>query len=77
LRVFLAPSGRCSFLSTGSFKIEWDAPDWQQKPAIWNYAVNFTGDPCGPYGGATVEQAARNMSNGLWAKGGDGYKNCA
>lgn len=35
----------------------------------------MTGDPCTLYGGDTVEEAARNASNGLWLKAGG--KNCA
>lgn len=76
MRVFLAPKGRCSFLATGSVKLEWDAPENpKDPPPIWNYALNYTGVPCSLYGGDTLEEAMRNASNGLWLKGG--HKNCA
>ena len=76
MRVFLAPKGRCSFLATGSTKIEWEVPEDPKQPApIWNYVLNYTGTPCSLYGGDSLEEAMRNSTNGMWLKAGD--KNCA
>ncbi len=36
--------------------------------------LNYTGPDCELYGGDTVEQAARNVSNGRWLRAD---KNCA
>lgn len=64
-KVKLGRYSRCGFLATGHTKIEWDIPE-QGSSTIWNYALNFTGSPCQPYGGETIEEAARNITNGLW-----------
>jgi len=76
MRVFLAPKGRCSFLALGSAKLEWPMPEDPREPSpIWTYVLNYTGSPCSLYGGDTLEEAMRNVTNGLWLKAGD--KNCA
>ncbi len=76
MRVFLAPRGICTFLASGSAKIEWTAPsNPNDAPPIWNYVLNYTGSPCALYGGDTIQQAARNSSNGMWLKKDE--RNCA
>lgn len=60
LKVTLAPGARCSFLSMGDFKLEWELVDpyfnnsWVAP--IFSYTLNYTGSPvCLPYGGDTIE----------------------
>jgi hypothetical protein len=63
-------------LALGSAKLEWEVPeDPKVPPPIWTYVLNYTGSPCSLYGGDSLEEAMRNVTNGLWLKSGD--KNCA
>ncbi len=77
MKVFLAPNGRCSFSGRGNVKIEFEKPDSPfVKPPVWNYVLNYTGEPCSLYGGNTLEEAMRNATSGFWMKGGRNEKNC-
>ena len=63
--VKLGRKSRCGFLGTGNTKLDWELPE-SGSSTIWNFALNYTGDNCRPYGGETIEEAATNVTRGLW-----------
>ena len=63
--ITLAALGRCSFFALGDSKVEWVDPI-NSAPTIWTYTLNFTKGECKPYGGQSINTAARNISNGVW-----------
>ena len=63
--VKMGANSRCGFLAKGDTRLYWELPD-EGSSTLWNFAVNYTGDSCQPYGGETIEEAARNVTRGLW-----------
>ena len=78
-QVTLAPKAKCSFLGTGNVMLEWEPYESFTSLAIypnpvWTYVLNYSLSSCQLSGGDTIEQAARNISNGEWLKAN---ANCA
>ena len=78
-QVTLAPHAKCSFLGTSNVMLQWEPYESFTSLAIypnpvWAYVLNYSLSNCQLYGGDTIEQAARNISNGEWLKADS---NCA
>ena len=63
--ITLASLGRCGFYAIGDTKVEWNNPP-SSAPTIWTYTLNFTKGDCRPYGGESINVAARNITNRVW-----------